>query len=194
VNGTVRLRLVRPDDAAAIAAIYAPIVEHTTISFEEVAPNEAAMRERIVAHPPNRPWLVAESDGTVAGYASGGDFRVRLAYRWSTEVTVYVAEAVRGRGIGRMLYDALFRILTVQGYRRAFAGITLPNAASVALHRRCGFVECGVFHAAGFKLGSWCDVAIFERALRPTTAPPVSSPLALADLDPAVLEAALGAR
>jgi L-amino acid N-acyltransferase YncA len=143
----VRLRPVTPEDAPAIAAIYAPIVRATPISFEIEPPDVVAIRKRIVQFSPAHVWLVAEDDSVLLGYAYGGPFRARPAYRWSTETTVYVDAAAHRRGVGLTLYTALFRLLAAMGYHRAFAGITLPNAASVGLHRAAGFVEAGVFTA-----------------------------------------------
>jgi len=142
----VDLRLAAASDAAQIVEIYAPIVETTPISFEEVAPSVAEMQKRITETMRTFPWLVAERDGVVAGYVYATRFRGRAAYRWSVEATAYVRESARGAGIGSALYRALFRILAAQGYRNAFAGITLPNAPSVALHLAVGFtpVSCHV--------------------------------------------------
>jgi len=164
-SGESHLRLATPDDAGAIAEIYAPIVEATGISFEEVAPEPDVMRTRIEETLRTHPWLVCEEAGRSVGYADSYAHRERAAYRWSVDVSIYLAESARGRGIGRTLYLALFRILAAQSYRRAFAGIALPNDASVALHRAVGFTEVGVYHDVGFKLGAWRDVAWFERAL-----------------------------
>lgn len=185
---TIRFASLRDD--AAIAAIYAPIVAETAISFELVAPDAAEMRARIAAQPATKPWIVAELDGAVAGYAYASDFRGRPAYRFGVEVTVYVAEAARRRGIGLNLYRSLFRLLATQGYRRAFAGIALPNDGSVALHKAAGFTEAGVVHAAGFKFERWHDVAFFERALAAADIPQ-RDPRALDELEPAEVRAAL---
>src|SRR5947209_7654309 len=147
----VNLRLATPDDAAAIVEIYAPIVESTPISFEDDAPTVDEMRARIEKTLRTYPWLVAEDAGVLLGYVYASRHRERAAYRWSVEVTAYVGEAARGRGIASALYRALFRVLEGQGYRSAFAGIALPNEASVALHRAVGFTPIGVFHAIGYK-------------------------------------------
>jgi L-amino acid N-acyltransferase YncA len=177
------LRFVSLRDAQAIAAIYAPVVTSSAISFELVAPDAAEMYARIGRHPADKPWVVAAIDGGVAGYAYASDFRGRPAYRFGVEVTCYVAEHARGRGIGKQLYAALIDVLVLQGYRRAFAGITLPNTASVALHRAMGFGEAGVMHAAGFKLGQWHDVAFYELALGALDTP-AHDPLPIEALDP----------
>jgi len=188
----MRLRFATLDDAAAMAAIYAPVVEQTAISFEAVPPDAAAMRDRLAEHPANMPWIVAELDGSVAGYAYAGVFRARAAYRFSTEVTVYVAAGARRSGVGRRLYRALLALLAGQGYRTVYAGITLPNAASIALHAALGFTPVGVFRAAGFKFERWHDVGFYERILGRLDVPD-RDPLDLAELAPATLEAVFGA-
>lgn len=179
------LRVAVAGDAEAIAAIYAPIVASTPISFEEIAPTVAEMRTRIEKTLAAYPWLVAELDGTVAGYAYAGRWRERPAYRYSVEVTVYVRESAQRRGVGTALYGALFRILAAQGFHRALAGIALPNDASVALHERVGFTPVGVFREVGRKLGAWHDVAWYERALSAAGAP--AEPVPLSELDLASL-------
>jgi phosphinothricin acetyltransferase len=158
-------------DAAACAAIYTPYVTGTTTSFEDVPPSVDEMARRISAATTTHAWLVAELPGTgrhpqIVGYAYGSAFRTRAAYRWSTEVTVYLAtDAPRRTGAGRALYDALFDRLAARGYHRAIAGITLPNDASIGLHRALGFTEIGVERRVGFKLGAWHDVLRMQRDL-----------------------------
>jgi L-amino acid N-acyltransferase YncA len=178
---TTIVRRVRPSDAAAIAAIYAPIVERSIISFEEVAPTSAGIRERIEAVAETWPWLVAAADDEVLGYVYASEHRTRAAYRWSVDVTAYVREDARGRGIGRDLYGVLFRVLELQGFHRAFAGITLPNDASVALHRSAGFEPVGVYREVGFKLGAWRDVSWWQRSIG-GAAPPSNDPLTLSQI------------
>lgn len=186
------MRLATRDDAAAIAAIYRPIVEATTISFEESAPTDDEMRARIERTLTTYPWIVLDQGDGVRAYAYGGRWRERAAYRRSVEVTVYVREDARGRGAGAAAYAALFRVLAAQGFRRAYGGITLPNDASEALHRAAGFTPVGVYHEAGFKLGRWCDVAWYERALSDSAAVPPPEPIPLPQLAPAALARALG--
>lgn len=113
----VQVRVAEADDAAAMAAIYAPIVETTAISFETVAPQAAEMRSRIEAVLRTHPWLSAMRDDEVVGFAYAGAHKARAAYRWSVDVTVYVADAARGAGVGTQLYQALFSILRLQGFR-----------------------------------------------------------------------------
>ena len=151
------------DDAAGIAEIYRPVVERTTISFEEAAPDADEIGARIVRTTAEYPWLVACNTDAVIGYAYAGRHRERAGYRYSVDVSVYVAQEARGRSIGTMLYTALFENLAERGFHRAFAGITLPNDASLALHRRFGFRDVGVYHEVGYKFGKWLDVLWCER-------------------------------
>jgi L-amino acid N-acyltransferase YncA len=162
-----RIRFATPDDAVGMLAIYAPFCESSYVSFEIAAPTETQMRERIARITGEYPWLVCEADSEVAGYAYASRHRERAAYRWAVDVAVYVAEAHRRRNVGRALYASLFGILRQQGYFKAYAGITLPNAASVGLHEALGFAQVGVFRGEGFKLGQWRDVGWWELNLRP---------------------------
>ncbi len=161
------IRLANEGDAAEIAAIYAPYVRNTPISFETVPPSPAEIAERIVNTLPRWPWLVHESEGAVAGYAYAGPFAQRVCYRWSVTTTVYVRDDQARRGLGRGLYRALLSLLAEQGFRSAYAGITLPNENSMGLHKAMGFEPVGVYRDAGHKLGRWHDVAWFQRALQP---------------------------
>ncbi len=171
---------VRPatlNDAGRIAAIYAPIVETTHISFEEVAPTEAEMRARIESAQSRMPWLVADA-GDVIAYSYASEHRVRAAYRWSVDVALYVTAHARRSGAGRALYTALFAILKRQGFYNAFAGIALPNDASIGFHRTLGFEPVGVYRNVGYKLGRWCDVSWWQRPLAaPHRHPPEPLPL-----------------
>jgi L-amino acid N-acyltransferase YncA len=153
------LRLAAPEDAAQIAAIYAPFCLETAVSFETAAPDEVTIRGRIEAVLERYPWLVAVAEnGEVVGYAYAGKHRERAAYRWSVDFTAYLATSARGRGIGTALYRALVALCQTLGYYRAFAAITLPNEASVGLHEKIGFKPIGVYRRVGFKLGIWHDV------------------------------------
>ena len=168
MTGTgVTIRLASTDDAPAIAAIYAPVVADTAISFEEVPPTAEVMAGRIAATLGPYPYLVAERDGAMAGYAYASAYRPRPAYRWSVEVTVYVAEAMRRTGVGHALYRPLLAILSAQGFRMAFAGITLPNPGSVGLHEHIGFRHTGTDPLAGYKLGRWWDVGRWALEIQP---------------------------
>ena len=165
------IRPATPQDAAGVAAIYRPVVEKTPISFETEAPSRDAMRSRIWATVQERPWLVCDLDGEVAGYAYASHHRSREAYRWSVDASVYVGTAFRRRGMARALYTALFGALRVQGYVNFFAGTTLPNPASVALHESMCFQPIGVYRQVGYKQGAWHDVAWWQRPLQDVQAP-----------------------
>jgi phosphinothricin acetyltransferase len=158
-------RLARTEDAAAIQAIYAPIVRETAISFEYDPPDVAEMAARIRKVLVSRPWLVYRDQGRVLGYAYAGVFRERRAYDWSTEVSVYVHSEARGRGVGKELYATLFDVLRALNYRQAIAGATLPNEQSERLHEALGFTRIGVFPAVGYKFGQWHDVIFWALAL-----------------------------
>lgn len=166
------VRLATPDDAAGVHAIYAPIVSATAISFEYEVPDVTEMGRRLRTVLAHRPWLVYEEAGQVLGYVYAASFRDRAAYQWSTEVTIYLRPDARGRGLGRVLYEALFAVLRVQGYCTAVAGATLPNEASERLHARLGFRECGRFPAAGYKFGRWHDVVFWQLVLQRLPAQP----------------------
>ena len=169
---TVSIRLATEFDAEGVTAVYAPFVADTAISFEMVPPSTDEMAERMRVTLATHPWLVAETEGAVVGYAYGAPFRTRAAYRWSAEVSVYIAQTFHRLGIGRRLYAALFELLSKQGYRRAYAGITLPNQASIFLHESMDFETVGAFHQAGYKFGAWHDVAWLQRGLATESATP----------------------
>jgi phosphinothricin acetyltransferase len=176
-----QIRLAREGDAEAIAAIYRPFVEETAISFEAVAPDREEMARRITDTIALYPWLVCEIGGRVTGYAYATRHRVRAAYQWSVDASVYVDKNYQRCGIGRGLYTSLFRILAAQGFFNAFAGIALPNPASVALHESVGFTPIGVYQRVGYKLGTWHDVGWWQLRLKADEAAP-AEPLDLATL------------
>jgi L-amino acid N-acyltransferase YncA len=154
-------------DAAAVAVIYRPIVERTTISFELDAPSEAEMRSRMVEITRHYPWLVAIDDRKrITGYAYASPHRKRAAYASSVDVSAYVDEAARRHGIGRALYTELFARLVQTGmFHQAFAGIALPNDASIAFHQRLGFEPVGIYREVGYKFGRWIDVSWWQREI-----------------------------
>ena len=173
-------------DAEACAEIYAPFVRETPVSFEERPPDAAELARRITELSASYPWLVAEEDGRVIGYAYASQYRARAAYRWAADVAVYVAAEHRRRGSGRALYEALLGLLARQGIRTACAGITLPNPASVALHEALGFEPVGVYRRIGWKAGAWHDVGWWQKELLPpgAGAPPEPGPPARLEADP----------
>ncbi len=146
--------------------IYGPVVAYSAISFETMVPTIADMAARITAAGNSHAWLAAERNGAFAGYAYGTSHRARHAYRYSTEVSVYVHEAHRGVGVGAALYQRLFDVLAERGFFQAYAGITEPNDASSLLHSRAGFHHIGTFPRVGYKFGRWHDVAWWYRPLR----------------------------
>lgn len=171
------IRQATPADAAAVAAIYAPYVEDTTVTFELDPPTPTQMGERIASALRAHDWLVLEERGDdgrdmIAGYAYAGEFKSRAAYRWSCEVSVYLERGRRRTGAGRALYEALLPRLAARGYRQAVAGMTLPNDASMGLHTALGFEPVGVFRAVGWKHGQWHDVAFAQRPLVIAPDPP----------------------
>lgn len=160
-------------DSKACAAIYAPYVEDSPTSFEERAPEAVEIADRMEG---SLAWLVAEEEGEVVGFAYAGAHRSRPAYRWSVEVSVYVAPDRRGDGHGRRLYEMLFADLRERGFRVACAGITLPNEASVTLHEKLGFEPIGIYRKIGWKAGAWRDVGWWQLALAPEAADPPAEP------------------
>lgn len=176
------IRLAREQDAAGIAAVYRPYVEDSPISFEERAPYAAEMARRIAGDRPGfHPWLVAEEDGAILGFASSSPFRTRPAYRWSVETGIYVAANACGRGLGKSLLEALTGLLKRQGYAAAIGAIALPNDASVRLHEALGFVPSGIYRGTGFKMGQWIDVGLWQKDLAPRFAEP-TEPVAFSTL------------
>jgi len=169
---TATIRLATEADAEGIVAIYAPIVRETAISFEVEAPDVNAMRRRIAETLAHLPWLICERRGEVLGYAYASTHRTRAAYQWSVDVSVYVHARIRRSGVGKALYTSLLRFLDLQGFYNVYAGITLPNPASVRLHESLEFQPVGVYRAVGYKLGAWHDVGWWHLALRPHAVPP----------------------
>jgi len=166
-----RIRKVELPDAEAVRNIYAPFVSDNATSFETELPDIAAMRQRIDDLMDQYPWLVFEADGRVLGYAYASSHRARKAYQWCVEVSVYVHDSARHCGVGRALYLSLFEVLRLQGYVNAYAGITLPNPASIGLHESLGFTPIGVFSRIGFKFGQWHDVSWLQLRLLETSTP-----------------------
>jgi L-amino acid N-acyltransferase YncA len=169
---TGKIRLARESDASAVVGIYGPFCEDSPISFETTIPSVSEVERRIRTVSEHYPWFVCESQGKIFGYAYAGRHRDRAAYRWSVDVAVYLSEDSRGQGVGTALYTALFAVLRIQGFFNAYAGITLPNPASVRLHKRFGFESVGIYRAAGYKAGGWHDVSWWALALRPPEDPP----------------------
>ena len=169
------IRPTTPADIPAITRIYAHAVTHGTATFELEPPSEAEMLRRFEKlRAGSFPYVVAEIDGAVAGYAYAGAFRERPAYRFTVEDSIYIAPEMHRRGIGRALLKRLIAEAEAAGFRQMMAVIgDSAQAASIAVHRSCGFRDAGVFEAVGFKFGRWLDTVQMQRALGPgaTTAP-----------------------
>ena len=159
------IRMATRADAPGILEIYRPFIETTVVSFETEVPTVAEMEGRISAGLRFAPWLVCVDARGVVGYAYASKYRERAAYQWCVEVSLYVRDGDRRRGVGRSLYRSLFALLRLQGFRAANAVITLPNAASVGLHESFGFRSIGVHTLVGFKLGRWHDVGHWQLEL-----------------------------
>lgn len=162
----MNIRDASVEDAEPFASIYNHFVLTTSISFEEAEVPAIEMAGRIAdVQAAGLPWLVAEKDGVVAGYAYATKWRVRHAYRFSVETSVYLAPVHAGKGIGTALYEALLARLREGGYHLAIGGIALPNAASVALHEKLGFEKVAQFNEVGFKFDHWTDVGYWQLML-----------------------------
>lgn len=162
------IRLATPLDAPHVADIYRPAVVDSATSFEIDAPTADEMAVRITSTLQRTPWLVCAVGHDVLGYAYATRHRERAAYQWSVEVSAYVRADARRSGVARGLYESLFAVLALQGFRNAYAAITLPNAPSIGLHRLMGFTPIGVFKGAGYKLGGWHDVQWLHREVTPS--------------------------
>jgi L-amino acid N-acyltransferase YncA len=172
----IAIRAATAEDAAAIAAIYAPHVLTGTVSFETDPPDARAMRSRMAASDGLYPWLVATTggdDGGVIGYAYATRFRDRPAYRYVVETSIYVADTAQRQGAGRLLYEALIDTLRAQGFVHAIGALALPNDTSITLHESVGFRRAGVYREVGFKHGQWIDVGIWQCELNEPQVPPI---------------------
>jgi phosphinothricin acetyltransferase len=159
------IRACTAADADAICAIYNGYVRDTVITFEEAPVSTAEMAQRIADVTAGLPWLVAEADGAIVGYAYATPWKTRSAYRFSVESTVYVAQGQMRRGIGTLLYRELIDALRKLGVHCAVGGIALPNPASIALHEKLGFKKVGQFVEIGRKFDRWVDVGYWELIL-----------------------------
>ena len=155
-----------PADARDILDIYAPYIIDTVISFETEVPTIVEFTSRMESILKNYPYLVCEAGNRIVGYAYGSKHRERAAYKYSADISVYVAPEYQQRGVGKMLYTKLFELLQEQGIYTVYAGITLPNDKSIGLHKAFGFIDVGVYRNVGYKLGKWCDVLWMEKPLR----------------------------
>lgn len=187
----MRLRVATVEDAPAMCDIYRPSVTDSAVSFEESPPDADEMARRVRETTARYPWLVAEREDDVAGYAYAGQFHPREAYRWSVTVSVYVDASHRRAGVGRTLYGALFELLRHQRFVNAYALVTLPNRPSVGLHESLGFERVGRLDSVGHKRGTWRDVGYWHRRLREPPEDP-ETPTSFPDLSAETLTRVLG--
>ncbi|MGN2242306.1 GNAT family N-acetyltransferase [Frateuria sp. GZRR33] len=166
------IRVARPDDAAAIHAIYAPSVTGGVATFETALPGVPAMADRIAARLAHYPWLVWEHDGEILAYAYASRFRERAAYDWIAETSIYVRADAQRAGLARRLYGVLLEVMRLQGINQAVGVITLPGEPSVRLHETMGFTPAGVWRQSGYKLGRWWDVGVWQKTLQQPAEPP----------------------
>jgi len=173
-NNNYTIRLATVADAAGMLAVYKPYVETSSATFEYEVPSLQEYTGRVEAVLPGYPWLVCEAEGIIIGYAYGHKHRDRTAYQWSPESTIYIAQSHHGKGIGKILYEAMFSILKLQGFVNIYAGVLSTNAGSNKLHRSMGFSEIGLFKNIGYKLGEWHSNIWYELAIGSHTPEPAT--------------------
>lgn len=169
-------------------AIYSPYVTDSTATWEYVIPSRADFTQRVDdCMRAGLPWLVAEEDGSLLGYAYAGRFGERKGYDWSAEVSVYLTADAHGRHIGTALYTALLNLLYLQGYCSCYALVTSQNSASVAFHKSCGFMEAARLPNVGYKNNRWLGLSYLYLNLRPYSPTPVT-PISFYEIDPQKVE------
>jgi L-amino acid N-acyltransferase YncA len=178
----VEVRIANPADAAALVNIYAPYIQNTAFTFETEIPSAEQFSTRITNCLAKFPWVVCTINHKMAGYVYASVHRDREAYQWTCECSVYLDPAFTGKGLGKELYALLFEILKQQGLRNIYAGITLPNEASVRLHEGCGFTRFAVYENVGYKLGSWHKVGWWRLAINGYDREP-APPLKFSEID-----------
>ncbi len=159
----MNIRPVKLEDAAQIAEIYNYYIKNTHVTFETEPLTGAEMQERIAETTVKYPYLVAEEDGEVCGYAYAAQFKLRQAYQYAAEVSIYVKNSTKQKGVGSRLYERLFEELAETSVHTIVAGISLPNDASVSFHEKLGFVKTARFREVGYKLGRWIDVGYWQK-------------------------------
>lgn len=176
-----RMRLAQASDASDIRNIYAPFITDSSVSFEYEIPSVSDMENRILTTLTTYPWLVIEQNGLVVAYAYAGLHRARKAYQWSVETSVYIHHEYRKHKLATRIYTALLQLLEAQGYRNAFAGMTLPNPASEGFHTKMGFVPIGTYRDVGNKFGEWHSTMWMQLQLGKKTNEAPDDPVPLPD-------------
>ena len=161
----MNIRLAKKSDAAALLAIYAPYVENTAITFEYEVPTIEDFATRIEKTLEKYPYLVAEEDGAILGYAYASTYYARAAYDWAVELSVYVSQDARGKGVGSKLYDELEDLLDQMGYIHFLACISLPNEDSIIFHTKRGYQQVAHFLKIGYKFERWHDIVWLQKSL-----------------------------
>jgi L-amino acid N-acyltransferase YncA len=180
------IRVATKNDAAGMLEIYAPFILNSGITQETEVPSVEDFQQRVISNLKERPWLVCEINGQIAGYAYAGKHRDRKGYQWCTEPSVYISEKYFGLNVANALYTALFDILKLQGYVNAYAVITLPNDRSIAFHKKFGFNYLTTYKKIGYKLGQWHDVGWMQYDINPHKNDP-EAPVKFSMLDNAVI-------
>ena len=181
------IRFACPDDAEAILSIYAPYVVSSPVTFEATVPRVYDFKRRIAATSAALPFLVCEADGKIAGYAYAVNQKFGAAFSWNTCLYVYISNEYQRCNIASALYLAILSLLKAQEYRKVLALVTSSNQVSEAFHSAFGFDKVGTLKKAGYKLGKWHSVSIFEKSLSDSDAPP-SPTKSISELDPAFCE------
>lgn len=182
----IQVRLATITDAKEMVDIYSPNILNVATSFETEVPGLEEMQKRIETILPKYPWIVCAVDRKIAGYVYASKHRDREAYQWSCECTIYMHNDFKGLGIGKELYQLLFAILKLQGFRNVYAGITLPNRASVNIHEKCGFEHFATYENIGYKFGKWHSVGWWKLRINNYDLQP-PPPLKLSELDSEML-------
>lgn len=178
----MKIRLIEARDHREALNVYRPFVEQTAVTFDYEVPSLAEFSRRVAEVTTFYPWLVAEKNGVVVGYAYGGKYRARKAYQWSAESSVYISRDHHRDGIGKALYVTLFQLLRLQGIRNVYAGMTLPNEKSEHFHAAMGFQPVGVYPRVGYKLGRWHDVLWMSLPLGEPEAAP-AAPVSIQEIE-----------